>query len=71
MIKRILATTAVIGLVSSPALAQAERLPAPVEQSEGLEGESGLLLTLFAAVAVFTGFLLVFDTDNPDTPTSP
>lgn len=72
MIKHILATTAAIGLMSTPVFAQADRLPAPVEDSEGLEGENGILIAIIAAAAVIAGIIIIAsDEDEDDLPTSP
>jgi len=72
MFKHILATTAAIGLIATPAFGQAERLPAPVQENEGLEGENGILIALLAAAAVIAGIIIIASEDEEDDlPTSP
>lgn len=72
MIKHIIATTAALGLISTPVLAQAERAPAPVEDSEALEGENGILIALLAAAAVIAGLIIIASDDDEEVlPTSP
>ncbi|MDE1466994.1 hypothetical protein [Aurantiacibacter sp. D1-12] len=77
MMKKLLTTVAVAGaMVTTPALAQDaafDRLPAPVEQGEELEGEAGLIIALLAAAAVIAGIIIATGTDNADEqlPASP
>ncbi len=72
MIKKILATAAALGLVSTPAMAQVDRFPSPVQESEGLQGENGILFAVLAAAAVIAGIIIIAsDDDEEDLPTSP
>lgn len=76
MLKPIITATAAIGLMATPALAQenaAERLAAPVESSEMLDGENGILIAVIAAAAVIAGIIILSDDDDEDVddPVSP
>ena len=70
MKKILIAATATIGLVATPALAQAERVGAPIEASEQLEGENGVLIAILAAAAVIAGLIILLE-DDTDEPASP
>ena len=71
--KKILTAVAALGLVVSPAVAQAkqaERDASPVKGEEKLGGQSFILLALLAA-AVMAGIIIIADNNNNDSPTSP
>lgn len=71
VIKKILATTAALGLVASPIAAQAAtaaRDASPVNKSERLEGENGILIAVLAAAAVIAGIIIIADDDDPESP---
>ena len=70
MKKIVTAAVASLGLVATPALAQAERVGAPVEAGEQLEGENGILIAILAAAAVIAGLIILLE-DDEDSPTSP
>jgi hypothetical protein len=73
--RSLLAATAALSLVASPALARTsanvERISAPVAQEESdVEGGSGILIAILAAAAVIAGIIIVAD-GSEDAPTSP
>jgi hypothetical protein len=73
--RSLLAATAALSLVASPALARTsanvERISAPVAQEESdVGGGSGILIAILAAAAVIAGIIIVAD-GSEDAPTSP
>jgi hypothetical protein len=73
--RSLLAATAALSLVASPALARTsanvERISAPVAQEESdVEGGSGILIAILAAAAVIAGIIIASD-GSEDAPTSP
>ena len=71
MKKTLIAAVASLGMVATPALAQAQRADAPVEASEQLEGENGVLIAILAAAAVIAGIIILLEGDSEDEPVSP
>lgn len=64
--RNVLAATAALSLIASPALAQtsatADRVSAPVAQGESeLEGGSGIIIAILAAAAVIAGIVIASD----------
>lgn len=69
--RNLLAATAALSLVASPALAQSssnvERISAPVAQDESeLEGGSGIILAILAAAAIIAGIIIAADGGEDD-----
>ncbi len=64
--RNVLAATAALSLVASPALARTsanvDRISAPVAQDESdLEGGSSIIIALLAAAAVIAGIIIAAD----------
>ncbi len=80
---KLAACIAATSLIASPALAQSqqsaaksavskvERVAATGENSSKLEGDNSVLLGILASVAVIGGFLLIAETSDGSSPTSP
>lgn len=77
MMKKLFTTIAVAGaMATTPALAQEatfDRMPAPVEEGEQLEGRAGVIIGILAAIVVIAGIIVATGEDNADEqlPTSP
>ncbi|WP_237437488.1 hypothetical protein [Alteraurantiacibacter aestuarii] len=73
MTKKIVVALAATSLLATPVLAQsvnALRAPAPVQDSEEVEGGSGIILVILAAAAVIAGIIIAAD-GSENLPTSP
>lgn len=71
MMKKVVAATAAMSLVSTPVMAQAslaDREPALLEEFEQLEGENGILIAILAAAAIIAGIIIIADDDDPTSP---
>ncbi|NVD45479.1 hypothetical protein [Qipengyuania atrilutea] len=69
--RNLAAATAALGLVTAPAIAQAnfDRASAPVEGESELAGSS-LIIALLAAAAVVGGIIIAVDDNDDDLPIS-
>lgn len=76
MFGKVLTSLAAISLVATPVAAQEaeiERSAAVIGEAEGIAGENGGLLAMFAVIAIIVGVAIVVSTDDDleEAPTSP
>lgn len=66
-VRNIAAVAAALTLVASPAVAQAERVSAPVSDESEMGRGSGLILAILAVAAVIAGIIILVDNNEDDS----